>query len=298
MSLFEPYIPEDFAEFWAEAALEARHAPLDFHRSLSRSYDLPGFDIVAISFRSISGETLHGWFAWPEGVRRSPAFLWTPPYGRESLLPNVYGTRVGYASLSFNFFGHGAFHQEAYTPGRGYFAEGAESPETWIFRRMAQDAMIAVRVLQAQIEVHEERIGAMGMSQGGGISIWLGAWSPIVRAVCADMPFLGAMGSALSRNAYRYPLKELVDFGESIPLGAERLLNTLAYYDTVNQAVSCRVPTRVSLGEKDPAARPENVEAIYEALTCEKELVRLDWGHDWHPDMIEGNRAWLDKHLV
>ncbi len=297
MSLFKPYVPEDFDSFWVEAAHEARTAPLDFRRSLKRAFALPGFEIDEIAFRSISGETLHGWFAWPEGVRRSPAFLWLPPYGRESELPGEYTTRAGYASLSFNFFGHGAFHQEAYTPGHGYFAEGADSPETWIFRRMAQDAMLATRVLQAQIEVDEERIGAMGLSQGGGMSIWLGAWSPIVKAVCADMPFLGAMGAALSRNAHRYPMKELVDFGESIPLGAERVLNTMAYYDTVNQATRCRVPTRVTLGEKDPSARAENVEAIYEALAGKKELVRLDLGHDWHPDMIEGNRAWLDRHL-
>lgn len=297
MSLFEPYVPEDFDDFWREVADEVRSAPLDFHRSLEASARLPEHVVEEFDFRGIEGGRLHGWFAYPEGVRRAPAFLWIPPYGRESLLPNRYGTRSGFASLSFNFFGHGAFHQEAYVPSRGYFAEGAEAPETFVLKRMAQDAMIAARVLQAQIEVDEERIGSMGLSQGGGMSIWLGAWLPLVKAVVADMPFLGAMGAALTRNAYRYPMKELVDFGESVPLGAERVLNTLSYFDTMNQATRCHVPTRVTLGEKDPAARPENVEAIYRALAGEKELQRLDVGHDWHPSMIEGGRHWLDRHL-
>ncbi|MFX4921939.1 acetylxylan esterase, partial [Acinetobacter baumannii] len=76
---------------------------------------------------------------------------------------------------------------------------------------MFQDATIAARVLQAQIEVDEDSIGAMGMSQGAGMSIWLGAWSPIVKAVCADMPFLAGINKTLTGSVYRYPLKELTD---------------------------------------------------------------------------------------
>lgn len=297
MSLFEPYVPEDFDEFWHGLVQEARAAPLDYHRGLQPAAEWPGFRIETIDFRSIAGSRLNGWFAYPEGARRSPAFLWLPPYGRESLPPNEYGTRAGYASMSFNFFGLGAFHQEAYVPSSGYLAQGAGDPDTFIFKRMAIDAMIAARVLQAQIEVDEGRLGAMGMSQGGGMAIWLGAWLPFIRAVVADMPFMGAMGAALTRNPHRYPLKELVDFGDSIPLGPERVLNTLSYFDTMNQATRCKVPTRVTLGEKDPSARRENVDAIYRALPGPKELVRLDWGHAWHPEMIDGGRQWLDRHL-
>jgi len=297
MSPFEPYVPEDFDAFWVETVDEARAAPLDFHRSLRNAVEFPGFAVEEVSFRSIAGSTLHGWFAFPVGARRAPAFLWMPPYGRESALPGAFGTRAGYASLSLNFFGLGAFHQEEYVPARGYLAQGAEDPHTFVFRRMFQDALLATRALQAQIEVDESRMGAMGLSQGGGMAIWLGAWCSMVRAVVADMPFLGAMGAALTRNAHRYPLKELVDYSESIPLGTERVLNTLSYYDTMNQATRCRVPTRVTLGEKDPSARAENVEAIYRALAGEKELERLDWGHDWHPKMVAGGRAWLDRHL-
>ena len=29
----------------------------------------------------------------------------------------------------------------------------------------------------------------------------------------------------------------------------------------------------------------------------EKNLVEYDWGHDWHPEMVENNRRWLLDHL-
>lgn len=297
MSSLAPYVPEDFDAFWTETHQEATAAPLDFHRSRVNDYDLPGFQVESFEFRGVNGEALNGWIALPDGIRRSPGFLWIPPYGRESLLPNQYGTRQGFVSLSFNFFGHGAFHQEKYVQSRGYFAEGAEDPETWVFRRMFQNAVMAARVLQAQIEVDEDRIGSMGMSQGAGISIWLGAWSPIIKAVCADMPFLGAIKHTLLKQVYRYPLKELVDHIENIPLGEARVMNTVSYFDTMNQATRCHKPTHVSLGLKDPAAKPEQVRAIYEALPGLKRLKEYDWGHDWHPDMVETNRQWLLDHL-
>lgn len=289
--------PEDFGTFWAEVVEEANAASIDFRRSRTNEFDLPGFYVETLVFRGIDGQPRYGWIAYDPNVRRQPGFLWVPPYGRESKLPDSYGTRFGFTSMSFNLHGEGAFHQEKYDVGRGYFAAGAESPESWVFRRIIQDCILALRIFQLQPEVDEDRIGTMGMSQGGGLSVWLGAWCPIVKAVCADMPFLGNIGQTLSANVYRYPLKELVDYMETIPVGRERVLNTLSYFDTVHQALNCKVPTQVSLGLKDPACRPDTVRTVYEAVAGPKRLITYDWGHDWHPEMIENNRQWLLDNL-
>lgn len=289
--------PEDFAEFWREATEEALAFPLDYHRSLTNDYDRSGFVVETLHFRSVGGRRLNGWIAYPEGARRLRSFLWVPPYGRESKLPDEYGTREGFASLSFNFHGESAFHQEKYVTSRGYYAQGAESPETYVYRRMYMDAVIAAKVLQAQVEVDEDRIGVMGMSQGGGMSIWLGAWCPLIRAVAADMPFMGNIANTLLNTHYRYPLKELKDFMDELPIGEARVLNTLSYYDTTFQAAYCEKPTQVSVGLRDPACRPETVRAIFDALPNTKRLRTYDWGHDWFPDMIENNRSWLQDNL-
>lgn len=129
------------------------------------------------------------------------------------------------------------------------------------------------------------------------MAIWLAALSPIIKAVCADMPFFGGIRYVLSKQVYRYPLKEITDFADTVPLGMERAVNTIAYYDTLNFATRCTTPTRVTYGLKDPAVRTEQVEAIFEALRGEKEIQGWDWGHDWHPDMVDGNRNWLLKQL-
>lgn len=297
MSDLAPYLPEDFDEFWQETVEQAEAAPLSFERSGSNDFHLPGFLVETLSFGSVGDRRVNGWIAYEPSMKAQPGFLWVPPYGRESLLPDQYGTRAGFVSLSLNLFGEPAFHQEKYRMERGYFAEGADDPHTWVFRRMFQDAYIALRVLEAQAEVDSERIGSMGMSQGAGISIWLGAWCQIVKAVCADMPFLCAIRDTLLNTVHRYPLKELSDFMRAMPLGEERVINTVSHFDTVNLATRCAVPTHVTAGLKDPACRPNNVRACYDALAGEKDLTVLDWGHDWHPSMVGTNRDWLLQHL-
>ncbi len=293
ISLFQPYVPEDFDSFWAEAVAEARAVPLNFRRSQRKEFDSPTHFVETLEFTGVAGDTLHGWIAYPVGARRLPSFLWIPPYGRESVLPNQYGTREGFASMSLNFFGESAFHQEKYRIERGYFADGVGEPKTWVFRSMLQNLLIALRVLQAQAEVDETRIATMGLSQGAGMAIWAGALSPIVKAAVADMPFLGYMPATLDRIAHRYPTKELIDYIEDFPIRRQMVMNTISYFDTINFATRCNKPTLLSYGTKDPAVRSESVEAILAALPGEKGMITYDWGHDWHPDMVQNNRQWL-----
>lgn len=292
-------VPEDFDEFWRAVLAEANSVPLYFKRAKAVGHhSANGLSLDLIEFHGANGRLLEGWMAYPEQVRRLPGFVWVPPYGRESLLPNQYGTREGIPSLSLNLHGLPAFHQEKYTPSRGYFGEGALDPQTWIFRTLIQNVLLAIRVFQAQPEVDEDRIGIMGMSQGAGLSLWASTISPIIKAVVADMPFLGGMSVTLGRSAYRYPLKELADLMESVPLGRERVLHTLSYYDTLHQATRVSKPTQVSLGEKDPACRPDMVRAIYGAIpSADKKLIEYPGGHDWDPLMVPNNLSWLLQHL-
>jgi len=289
--------PEDFSQFWTATTQEARSFPLDFRRDRAADRDTGTHCVDEIRFRSITGVILNGWIAYPTGAHRERTFVWLPPYGRESKLPDEYGTRPDWVSASLNYFGESAFHQEVYRPERGYFAEGAEDPESWIFRRMYQDGVIFSRIVQAQSEVDEDRIGIAGMSQGGGMSIWHGAWNPLIKAVVADMPFLGDIAESLKSRVYRFPLKELQDAMQEIPIGDARVPHTVSYFDTIYHAQSCQVPTQVTVGLRDPACKPETVRAIFDSLPGVKRYKVLDWGHDWHPDMIMNTDEWLGESL-
>lgn len=287
--------PPDLDAFWQAVKTEAASVALNFDRKPTTFQPLEAHRVELLRFQGMDQE-LQGWIAVPEArdVNRSSAFLWIPAYGRESHLPDEYSTRLGMVSISFNFFGHAAFHKEEYKPERGYFADGVADPGTWVFRRMAQECMIAMRVLQAQFEVNEDRLAIAGLSQGGGMAIWTAAHSGLPKRVAADLPFLSDMGNTLGKDIYRYPLKELTDFAEAIPLGMERVMHTISYFDTAHLATRLELPTLVSLGEKDPAVKPASVRAVFNAIAAEdKRLIEYPTGHDWNPEMIENNRAFL-----
>lgn len=286
-------IPADFDEFWKRTREEADSVAVACSRRPTAYQPLATHRVELLSMQGIAGE-LQGWIAVPTEGDSAPAFLWIPAYGRESHLPNEYSTRPGMVSMSINFFGHAAFHQEEYRPERGYFADGVADPETWVFRRMAQDCLIAMRVLQAQPEADGGRLAVAGLSQGGGMAIWTGVNSLEPKRVVADLPFLSDMGNVLTRDVYRYPLKELGDFSKELPGGMDQILRTVSYFDTAHQATRLRLPTLVSLGEKDPAVRPDTVRTVYANLAAEdKKLIEYPTGHDWNPEMLENNREFL-----
>jgi cephalosporin-C deacetylase len=286
-------IPADFDEFWAKTIEEANQVSVAFARRETSFQPVATHQVELLDFTGAAAG-LHGWIAIPKESEQAAGFLWIPAYGRESHLPNEYSTREGIVSMSFNFHGHAAFHKEEYKPERGYFSEGVADPSTWIFRRMAMDCLIAMRVLAGQPEVDPDRLASAGLSQGGGMAIWTGVHSVLVKRVLADLPFLSDMGNTLGKDVYRYPLKELSDFAESSGLGMEPVMRTVSYFDTAHQATRLTKPVLVSLGEKDPAVKPASVRAVYQALAAEnKRLIEYSTGHDWNPDMIGAGREFL-----
>lgn len=297
MNLQEPYLPEGFDAFWEDTVREANIADLDFERRPQQEVTCEGFEIDLIDFKGVNGATVHGWFACDEEALMAPSFLWLAPYGRWSMMPNEYGTRKGMCSLGFNYFGESAFHRETYKPERGYFTDGLDSPETWVFRRMFQDSVIAARVMVELEETNSQRIGVAGMSQGAGIAVWLGAFCTQIKAVCADMPFGAARPLVFADEMKRYPLKELEDWWAGDNAKREQAMRTMSFFDTVNLAAKCDVPTLLTWGSKDPAVREFEVQSIFNALSGERKIDEIDGGHDWHESMIDRNQEWFLEHL-
>lgn len=289
-------LPIDFKLFWEDTTQEALDYPLEF--SLDKDLKEQKNHIVqTYSFKGMHGETLYGWIASPHQKKQAPGFLWVAPYGRWSVPPDEHGTQEGYTSISFNFHGESAFYHEDYRVERGYFKEGIDHKETWIYRRFYQNSVLAFRILGQHSSVDPDHLGVMGMSQGGGMSIWMGSWVPNIKAVCSWMPFLGDMNEVIAHKVCRYPNKEILDYIHNDPLKKEYVFHTMSYYDTAYQARYCKVPTLVALGNQDPACTPPTVEKIYDSLPQEKKLVRYDCGHVWHPQAITDSREWLEKYL-
>jgi cephalosporin-C deacetylase len=189
-------------------------------------------------------------------------------------------------TFSINLHGYAVEPNVPYSPELGYFTRGIQSPQSYIYRRIVQDSIVAIRVLAAQAEVDSSRLIAAGLSQGGGLAVMLGAWGRLTRGVVAELPALSYWEYLLGRPAWRYPIKEFMDYMEMTGASREAILQTLQYYDAVNHAPYVRVPTQLSLALKDPGIRAPVVFSLYDALPQPKRLlIYEELGHDWHPEM-------------
>ena len=129
MNLESGRIPEDFDAFWHETTAEAMGAPLDCHRTLHNDYELPGFTVERhLPLEALEEELFTVGLPIRRGLADSRALSGLRRTDASRCCPNEYGTRPGFASLSFNFHGEPAYHRESYINARGYFSEGAGEP--------------------------------------------------------------------------------------------------------------------------------------------------------------------------
>ncbi|BCW96371.1 MAG: acetylxylan esterase [Fimbriimonadales bacterium] len=294
-----PRPPADFESFWRAAAQEASDAPLRFER-----VHLPGDDwhthtVYRLRWAGLDGRGREGWYAVPrDAAPPVPAVLYLPGYGVSTVPINENTAFEGMATLSINLHGYAVEPNVPYSPELGYFTRGVESPQSYIYRRLAQESLLAMRVLAAQAEVDSRALVAAGLSQGGGLAVMLGAWCPLTRVVVAELPALSYWEYLLDRPAWRYPLREFVDYMETTGVSREALLRTLQYYDAVNHAPYVRAPAQLSLALKDPGIRAPVVVSLYDALPQPKRLlIYEDHGHDWHPEMRVRLQEWARLHF-
>ncbi len=290
-----PQPPADLEPFWRAVAAEADTLPLQLERVHFAEDDLPTHRVERLRWLGCDGRGREGWFAIPHTAPLpAPAVLYLPGYGVSTVPINENTAFERCLTFSINLHGYAVVPNVPYSPELGYFTQGIESPQTYVYRRIMLECLLAMRVLAAQPEVDSARLTVAGLSQGGGLAVMMGAWCKLVKRVVAELPALTYWEYLLQRAVWRYPMKEFQDYMERYGVPLESLLQTLQYYDTVNHAPFVVAPVQLSLALKDPGIRAPVVFSLYEALRVTKRLlIYEELGHDWSPAMRPRLEEWV-----
>jgi cephalosporin-C deacetylase len=148
---------------------------------------------------------------------------------------------------------------------------GVLDPKTYYYRRVFVDGVRAVEAARSHPAVDASRIALTGGSQGGGITLAVGALAGQVAAVMPDVPFLCHYRAA-TELVDTAPYSEIVKFCKIHRDKIETVFATLSYFDGVNFATRIDAPALLSTGLMDDTCPPRTVFAAYNYLPGPKEI--------------------------
>jgi len=298
--------PADLADFWAGTLEESRRigSPPVVHR-LSTGLRL--IDTDDVTFSGFDGHPIKAWFHRPAGqAQRLPVVVRYQGYGcgRAAAHEVPVWTLAGYACLDVDTRGQGATYSTGDTPDPvgsdpsvpGFLTRGIRSRNTYYYRRVITDSVLAVDAAKLLPGVDATRVAVAGASQGGGLAVAVAGLRDDLVAVVSDVPFLSDLRRA-SEIASRRPYTELSTYLSIHRADVARVFDTLAYFDAAVLGRSAAAPAIFSVGLMDQVCPPSTVYAAYNAYAGPKQIEEYPYndheGGAAHHQAV--TLAWLNK---
>ncbi|WP_307893295.1 acetylxylan esterase [Bacillus swezeyi] len=294
----------DFKDFWNEALAELSEEKAEPHLE-PHDYPADGVKVFWLTYRSIGGARIKGWYAVPDRKGPHPAIIKYHGYNASydgDIHDIVNWALHGYAAFGMLVRGQNSSEDTSVSPHGhvpGWMTKGILDPKTYYYRGVYLDAVRAVEVVSGFAEVDEKRIGVIGASQGGGLAIAVSALSDIPKASVSEFPYLSNFQRAID-TAIDQPYLEINLFfrKNSSPDIEQTALKTLTYFDIMNLAESVKAPVLMSIGLVDTITPPSTVFAAYNHLNTDKDIkVYRYFGHEYIPAFQTEKLAFLKKYL-
>jgi cephalosporin-C deacetylase len=264
--------PPDFDAFWADTLAAARAAGSDpvFERVAT---PLRAVTVDDVTFSGFGGQPIKGWFLAPAGASRPlPTIVEYIGYGGGRSFPFQWlqWAAAGYAHLVMDTRGQGSSWSPGDTPDLegeaaagggsypGFLTRGVERPETWYYRRLITDAVLAVDAALRHPLADGSRLAVTGKSQGGGLALAVAGLRDDVRAAMPDVPFLCHWRRALEVTD-ELPYQELTKYLAIHRQREDAVFRTLSYGDGLNFAARATAPALFSVGLMDLVCPPSTV---------------------------------------
>jgi cephalosporin-C deacetylase len=302
MSLEElkKYKPEltrqpDFQEFWNRTLGELAGVGLKYSLE-PREYPAKGVRLYRISFAGCNNAEIEGWYAVPEAPGKYPGIVIYHGYNWAAD-GNVHDTvnmaLHGYAVLQMLVRGQQGNSSDnvvtAHGNQSGWMTKGILSPDQYYYRAVYMDSVRALEVLASLEKVDAGRIGVMGGSQGGALTLAAAALSDIPKVAVAQYPYLSHFNRAID-IAPQMPYNEINEYfrRNTDPWIEEQAKKTLSYFDIMNHAQNIKCPVLMAAGLVDDITPPSTVFAVYNHLACRKDIAVFRYfGHEYLPGFVE-----------
>lgn len=164
-----------------------------------------------------------------------------------------------------------------------------EGPDKLLFRQIYLDTAQLARVIMEMDEVDESRVGVMGGSQGGALSLVCAALEPTIKKVAAWHPFLCDFKRIWEIDFGGSAYGEIKSYFRMFDPRHERADETftrLGYLDVQNFAPKIRAEVLFATGLMDVTTPPSSCFAAYNKLANKlPPLIYPDFTHEHLPGL-------------
>ncbi|WP_413377408.1 acetylxylan esterase [Alkalihalobacillus sp. 1P02AB] len=287
LEMYEPILTKQANHdlFWTDTIRDAHLKPLN---ETLQEVDYPIKQIKAyeVSYQGFDETPLQAFYIVPEEHEGSlPCLVIFHGYGghKNSISHYMKWLIQGYAVLAVDCRGQGRSGDfSGYTSDElgSWVVKGILDKKDYYYRKVYVDAIRAIDFVCTRTEVDQERIGVMGASMGGGITLAVAALDDRPKLAVADVPNMCDIELAMKQK-FEGSLTIVEQFLHRHPEYVETVYKNLTYFDNLNlcEQITCR--TRISVGLKDLICPPMPIYGVYNRINAEKSIEVYPFsGHD------------------
>ena len=288
--------PADFDAYW-DASLAEMAAVDPRVELLPSSVISPKIaECFDLWFTGVGGARVHAKYLRPRGATgRCPAVLQFHGYTGNSgdWFDKLAYVSQGYCVAMLDCRGQGGLSEDAGSVKgntlRGQVIRGLDDPDSskLLFRSIFLDTAQLARIVIGFPEVDPTRVGAMGGSQGGALTIACAALEPRIKLAASVFPFLcdyrRVWEMDLAKDVYE-ELRTYFRFFDPLHERENEVFTKLGYIDIQFLAPRIRGEVLMFTGLMDVVCPPSTQFAVYNKIKSRKQMVIYpDFGHEGLP---------------
>ncbi|MEL7022052.1 MAG: acetylxylan esterase, partial [Bacteroidota bacterium] len=275
--------PADFDAFWDALKAESAAIPLDPQLTFLSSSEYA--NIYRLNLANLDGRRVYAYVSIPYGDGNFPAFITFPSFGNNADLVQPELTlpqRSGAISIALSVLNTEPDQDDP----AGYSPNDITQAEGIFYKYALIGAVRMIDWLFTRPEFNQQNLGAVGVSQGGGLATMVAGLDARVNLLAASNPSHGQNVGFEAGRATPFPYYIVTaNLRDDAETAVPQTFDAVRYYDAIHFAKRYKGPALMLTGYRDDVNPPETVYAIINALSGSKIVVHSrELNHLENPD--------------
>jgi len=291
--------PDDFDQYWNEALAELQATDPQAELIPNPMMATSRSECFDLWFTGVGGARIYAKYVRPKDADRCPAVVKFHGYSFNSgdWTDLLAYAGEGLAIAAMDCRGQGGRSEDIGgvrgTTLNGHIVRGLDDPDPGklLYRSIFLDTVQLARLVMGFDEVDENRIGAMGNSQGGGLTLACAALEPRIRRAASVFPFLCDYLRVWEMDLVQTAYQELPGFfrrHDPCHERKEEIFTKLGYIDCQHLAPRIQARTLLFTGLMDTTCPPSTQFAAFNKIGATTEMVLYpDFGHEGIPEVAD-----------